>query len=45
MSEVASFLKLKVHSVNGVEIALCADCEGHLGLDNRYYMLDFARLL
>jgi hypothetical protein len=43
MGEIGAFLNLQPHTVKGVEVSLCADFEGHLGLDQRFYLLDFAR--
>jgi hypothetical protein len=43
MTRMGQFLNLTPHKVNGVTIALCADCEGHTGYDGRFYLLDFAR--
>ena len=38
-------LHLKEHIVGNKKLCGPADLEGHLGYDNRYYVLDYARLL
>eukprot|EP01129_Flabellula_baltica_P000456 TRINITY_DN10464_c0_g1_i1.p1 TRINITY_DN10464_c0_g1~~TRINITY_DN10464_c0_g1_i1.p1 ORF type:complete len:1958 (-),score=323.32 TRINITY_DN10464_c0_g1_i1:16-5889(-) len=43
MSIAARKLNLKEHIVNGVLLYSAADVEGHLGTDNRFYVLDFSR--
>ena len=48
MKEAASLLNLKSHLcglTTPVELAAAADIEGHLGTDNRYYLLDFSRTM
>jgi hypothetical protein len=45
----ASLLNLKPHYVgqegNGILSYTAADCEGHIGTDGKFYLLDFARVL
>jgi hypothetical protein len=46
MRQAGVLLNLKPHRVgpNEIEIAAVADIEGHVGVDGRYYLLDFARV-
>lgn len=46
MKQAGVLLNLKPHRVgpNEIEIAAVADIEGHVGVDGRYYLLDFARV-
>eukprot|EP01130_Rhizamoeba_saxonica_P009692 TRINITY_DN3952_c0_g1_i4.p1 TRINITY_DN3952_c0_g1~~TRINITY_DN3952_c0_g1_i4.p1 ORF type:complete len:977 (-),score=168.95 TRINITY_DN3952_c0_g1_i4:963-3893(-) len=44
MGIIAKELNLREHQVNNKNIYGPGDIEGHLGLDGRYYLLDFARL-
>jgi hypothetical protein len=46
MSQASALLGLKPHRVgpNEIEIAAVADIEGHVGIDGRFYLLDFARV-
>ncbi|PRP88174.1 hypothetical protein PROFUN_03997 [Planoprotostelium fungivorum] len=44
MSEVGTEFYLKQHLVNGALIYGPVDCEGHEGLDGRFYLVDVSRL-
>jgi hypothetical protein len=37
--KLAKYLNLKTHIIQGKEIHTAVDCEGHIGLDGRYYMV------
>jgi hypothetical protein len=39
--KVAKYLNLKTHFISAKEIHTAVDCEGHIGLDGRFYMVIF----
>ena len=43
MSRIGNRMNLMPHIVYDKSIAICGDIEGHLGTDNKFYVLDFAR--
>lgn len=44
MAEMGKILNLKPHMINGKELHTAGDIEGHLGTDEKYYLLDFSRV-
>jgi len=46
MKAAGTFLNLEPHHVGdqAIPLSLCGDIEGHVGHDNAFYCLDFARL-
>ncbi len=47
MDEIGGLLNLKKHTVSKKKVPIVGpgDIEGHKGLDGRYYLLDYARLM
>ncbi|KAH3765084.1 Histidine kinase A [Pelomyxa schiedti] len=43
LESLASKLNLVPHKINDALIFTCADTEGHIAPDNRFYLLDFSR--